>query len=39
MRDVLGEYTMTRAHLKKNQLKMAQSLYITEIYRLWQPNC
>ena len=31
---------MTKIHLMKNYLlRMAQSLYITEIYRLWQPNC
>ena len=40
MNSVLGQYTMTKTHLMKNHLlKMAQSIYITEIYRLWQPNC
>ena len=30
---------MTKTHLMKNYLhKMAQSLYITEIYKLWRPN-
>ena len=30
---------MTKTHLMKNYLlKMAQSLYITEIYKLWPPN-
>ena len=40
MSDDLGECTMTKTHLMKNDLlKMAQSLYITEIYRLRQPDC
>ena len=31
---------MAKTHLMKNYLlKMAQSLYITEIYMYWQPNC
>ena len=31
---------MSKTHFKRNYLpKMAQSLYITEIYRLWQSNC
>ena len=30
---------MTKTHLMKNYLlKMAQSLYITEIYKLWRPQ-
>ena len=30
---------MTKTHLMRNYLlKMAQSLYITEIYKLWRPN-
>ena len=34
------EYTMTKTHLMNIYLlKMAESLSITEIYRLWQPNC
>ena len=30
---------MTKTHLMKNYLlKMTQSLHITKIYRVWQPN-
>ena len=40
MSDVFGKYTMTKTHFMQNELlKMAHALYITEIYRLWQPNC
>ena len=39
MSGVLGSYTITKTHLTKNYLlKIAQSLYITDIYKLWRPN-
>ena len=37
---VSDQYAMTKTYLMKSYLlKVAQSLYITEIYTLWQSNC